>query len=569
MGESGDRASPTKRWEFKRYAVAILTAGVVLAVAWFLGLLDPFLKSTNPDGWGIDESFVVLALAAIGFGVFFIRERRELRAEINQRLLAEQALRESEERFRRLVEVSPEPILVHRGDVFTFVNNAAAALLGAAKPADIIGHPVLDVVHPDYRELVTRRVQQMTREGKRVPTVEQKFVRLDGAVVDVEVASIPLMYEGVMSVQAIVRDITERKRGEQALRETNELLSQSISELEQRNREAALLDRMGDLLQSCLSVDEVHSVIAHSARLLFPNGSGCLFMLAPSKNTLEAVAIWGDVAPSDRILAPEECWALRQGRVHTVEDDDALVICRHNKELLPPGYICVPMMAAGDTLGILYLRTNTDASAPANGVGASSTEAKRRLAITLAERASLALANMRLRQVLRDQAIRDPLTGLFNRRYMEVTLERELRRAERRGSPLGIVMLDIDNFKRFNDVFGHAAGDCLLSALGSHILTHTRGEDVACRYGGEEFTLILPDCPLEATRRRAEELRASIQCLTIQHRQQALGPITISSGIAAYPEHGASGDILLQAADAALYQAKADGRNRVVTLASN
>ena len=569
MSALADRTAPTDGRDFRHLAVAFFIAAAIVAIAWYFGILDAFLKPTSPEGWGVDESFVVLAGAAIGFGVFFIRERRGLRAEITQRLRTEQALRESEERFRRLVEVSPEPIFVHRGDVFRFVNNAAAALLGAGSPDDIIGRPILDVVHPDYHDMVNNRVQQMIWEGKRVPTVEQKFVRLDGAVVDVEVASIPLVYEGQMSIQAIVRDITERKRGEKALRDTNELLSQSISELEQRNREAALLDKMGDLLQSCLSVEEVHHVVAHSARNLFPGGSGCLFMLSSSRNMLEAVATWGDIAPGERILAPDECWALRRGRLHSAESGDALTICRHNKELLAPGYICVPMMAAGETLGVLYLQTGTEVSPPTNGVGASSTEAKRRLAVTLAERASLALANMKLRQVLRDQAIRDPLTGLFNRRYMEVTLERELRRAERRGSPLGIVMLDIDNFKRFNDVFGHAAGDCLLSALGSHILVHTRGEDVACRYGGEEFTLILPDCPLEAARRRAEELRVSIQNLTIEHRQQVLGSITVSSGVAAYPQHGTSGEALLRAADAALYQAKSDGRNRVVTLESN
>ncbi len=160
--------------------------------------------------------------------------------------------------------------------------------------------------------------------------------------------------------------------------------------------------------------------------------------------------------------------------------------------------------------------------------------------------------------------VRDPLTGLYNRRYMEETLEREIRRAERRYTSLGVIMLDVDHFKRFNDTFGHAAGDTLLQELSSFLMGHIRGEDIACRYGGEEIALILPDASLDGARGRADDLRERIKALAIAHNGQALGSVTVSMGVAVYPDHGHSGEELLRAADAALYEAKAQGRDRVV-----
>jgi diguanylate cyclase (GGDEF)-like protein len=167
------------------------------------------------------------------------------------------------------------------------------------------------------------------------------------------------------------------------------------------------------------------------------------------------------------------------------------------------------------------------------------------------------------REALRMQAIRDPLTGLFNRRYMGEALDRELRRAEHGGQPLSMIMLDVDHFKRFNDTSGHQAGDDLLIHIGSLLQARTRREDIACRYGGEEFLLILPSAPLEAALRRAEELRRQIRESSVEHRGQSLGRTSVSAGVACFPEHGTTADELLRAADMALYRAKELGRDRV------
>ena len=177
----------------------------------------------------------------------------------------------------------------------------------------------------------------------------------------------------------------------------------------------------------------------------------------------------------------------------------------------------------------------------------------------------MALANLQLREELHAQSIRDPLTGLFNRRYLEESLKQQIHFARRKKQPLGMIMLDVDYFKRFNDTYGHDAGDLVLQKIAAYLQNHIRGSDIACRYGGEEMMIILPEASLENTRQRAEQLRSGIKGLNIRHNKQSLGKITVSLGVSAYPEHGSSSQELFEAADSALYQAKAQGRDRVIT----
>ncbi len=188
------------------------------------------------------------------------------------------------------------------------------------------------------------------------------------------------------------------------------------------------------------------------------------------------------------------------------------------------------------------------------------------LAMAVAENIAFSLANLKLHETLYIQSTHDPLTGLFNRRNMEETLDRELHRMARKGRSLGIIMLDLDHFKKFNDTFGHQAGDALLRELGAFLQKNIRGEDFACRYGGEEFVIILPETSLENTRQRAEQLRKEAGHTTIIYRGKSLDAITVSMGVAAFPEHGTTADELLRAADTALYRAKEEGRDRVVAL---
>jgi diguanylate cyclase (GGDEF)-like protein len=175
----------------------------------------------------------------------------------------------------------------------------------------------------------------------------------------------------------------------------------------------------------------------------------------------------------------------------------------------------------------------------------------------------LALANLKLRELLRNQSIRDALTGLYNRRYLEESLNRELQRAKRADRSLSMVMLDLDHFKHFNDTFGHQVGDILLKEVAGAIKGRVRAGDLACRYGGEEFSLILSEVDTEGTVKCAESIREAIKHLSLHHRGQTLGTITVSAGIASYPAHADNSEDLIRAADEALYQAKKAGRDRI------
>lgn len=176
---------------------------------------------------------------------------------------------------------------------------------------------------------------------------------------------------------------------------------------------------------------------------------------------------------------------------------------------------------------------------------------------------ALALANLRLRETLRQQSIRDPNTGLFNRRYLEETSSRELRRMERSHLPL-VMMLDVDHFKQFNDTFGHEAGYLVLKQVATTMLDNAREADVVSRYGGEEFALVMPGASLQKGIERADALRVAIKQLHVEHRGRTLGTITVSLGVAAYPEHGATWSELANAVDHALYKAKEEGQDRAV-----
>jgi diguanylate cyclase (GGDEF)-like protein len=219
-------------------------------------------------------------------------------------------------------------------------------------------------------------------------------------------------------------------------------------------------------------------------------------------------------------------------------------------------YLCIPILAQGEALGVLHFQATDEA--PALG------DAELSLKTTFAAQVGLSVANIRLREALRTQSIKDPLTGLYNRRFLTETLDREIRRAVRAEQSLGILMLDLDHFKKFNDTYGHDAGDTILRETASFLTNSIRVEDIVCRFGGEEFVVILPTADLNAAHARAERIRSKLREVTVLHQGQSLGMITVSVGVAALPEHGTSPKQLLEAADAALYRAKREGRDRVV-----
>jgi diguanylate cyclase (GGDEF)-like protein len=226
-----------------------------------------------------------------------------------------------------------------------------------------------------------------------------------------------------------------------------------------------------------------------------------------------------------------------------------------------PPYLCVPLFALGETLGLLHLRSTNGDSRLAEK--SDSTESVLNLAAAVAEETSLALANLKIRDTLHEQSIRDALTGLYNRRFLEEVLMREFARADRKKHSLCIITLDIDHFKRINDALGHGAGDIVLRRVGMLLQKYVRQSDIACRVGGEEFSLLLPEASMQIAAQRAEDLRKAVHELELKYEDHNLNSVTISLGVAAFPDHGATPNALIRAADQALYSAKFRGRDRV------
>jgi len=354
----------------------------------------------------------------------------------------------------------------------------------------------------------------------------------------------------------------------QARRSRAELTALAAS-LEQRvverTQSISLLNAMGERLQACDSATAAYAVIDQMARRLFPDEAGVLYAFNAARDLLEPAAAWGALRFEPQPFAPQSCQALQTGRLSHVEGA-ADAACGHVLPPAPGAYVCVPLTAQGEVFGVLHLRSRSnDGAARSGGSGEPRfNELKLQLVHTAAESMSMALANLQLRETLRQQSIRDSLTGLFNRRYMEETLQRELLRAERSHVPVGIIMLDVDNFKAFNDTYGHTAGDLVLREVGACLRAQIREEDIACRYGGEEFTLILPTASLAVTEQRADQVRQKVKQICVEYGGQQLGAISVSVGVAAAPAHGVDGEALLRAADVALYHAKHQGRDQIV-----
>ncbi|APO96990.1 diguanylate cyclase [Xanthomonas vesicatoria] len=370
-------------------------------------------------------------------------------------------------------------------------------------------------------------------------------------------AGIPFGLLVVGGVYALLmRELRHRAQAERLAAQANRELGDSVVALQRSTADLNLLSRYTGLLQSCISAEEALVVTSRTLASLLPGVAGSVYLLRASQDRAEAISHWGEpLVESAPQLLPEECWALRRGQPHIIEDLARDALCAHIDEpdsQTPITTACLPMSAQGTQLGFLFLSSPGPGPMP-----------RLEIAEAAAEQLSLALSNLRLRESLRRQSIRDALTGLYNRRYLEESLSHELARCARRGLPLSVLMLDVDHFKQFNDSQGHAGGDLLLAAVGELLLTRLRAEDVACRYGGEEFTVILPEADGDEAMRLAEQIRSHIAALAVRDGQRALPRVTASIGVASYPADGELGASLIQKADAALYVAKHRGRNRV------
>lgn len=380
--------------------------------------------------------------------------------------------------------------------------------------------------------------------------------------------------ENARLFQAQQKELAERKQAEQEilklnaeleervarrtlqLQEANENLNYEKAHLELYNRRREIIAEMTDLLQASLTGNEASEIVSNHLKLLFPDSDGALYLMNASY-LMEPVSFWGNSKLFNTAFSTNECWALRRGKSYRFGDDMPAPACTHIGGAKPANALCVPLSAQNEGLGNLHISWREKREE-------TIVDEEQKFIEDIANTLALALGNLRLREKLHILSIREALTGLFNRRYLDETFPREISRAERSGEPLSLLLFDIDHFKNFNDVYGHDAGDFVLKQISEAIQSSIRESDIACRYGGEEFLIMLPGTSIEIAERRAESLRKDVSAMALEHNGQDIGQITISIGVASYPQHGSIPDALVKSADESLYRAKEGGRNRVV-----
>ena len=362
-------------------------------------------------------------------------------------------------------------------------------------------------------------------------------------------------------------EAVERRRAEQQLGQANADLTESVGHLYRLNDQIVQITRMSNLLQAASDREEAFDIAARFVSNVLPGAAGAIYVSTSSRTDGAAVRTWGSKQVFSPYIETDGCVALRHRGIHHGSDDER-DRCGHLVTGTLGHTLCIPLTDQGELFGLLSLHWERDPSTPTEGTQDTGQQPNgqeaQRLAVAAAEQLALTLANLDLREKLRTQAIRDALTGLYNRRFLDETLARELHRAERTDLSVSVLMLDIDDFKDFNDTYGHAAGDTVLAEVAQVLLDNIRSGDLAFRYGGEEFAVIMTGADETESTARAGQIRSSI-ALHPFHGEGPPGHLTVSIGVATRPRHGTNPDVLLLSADTALYRAKEGGRNRVAT----
>ena len=475
-----------------------------------------------------------------------------LNQEITERQSTKDALIAERNQLRILVDNLPDYIFVKdTKSRFLLVNKSSLFGAGLNEMSDIVGKTDFDLFPSELAEKYYQNDQKVIRSGQAVINDEEQSVNLTTGVHEWRLTTkIPFRnsHGDIAGIIGITRDITERKLREDSFR--------------QHNRELILLNHMSDLLQTCDVEEKTYGIVKSICAQLFASDAGALYVLNNDRTRFELMTSWGNLPGVVRSLNAGNCSVMTRDKNYCIAGSTSDPVCPHVRSSSQEnGYICAPISAPEEIMGLLYIRLGHYDSSEEQQ---ETIEAKRLVATRIVRHYALFLSNLRLRETLRMEAIRDPLTQLYNRRYMEEFLDREIRHAKRQKSSIGIILFDIDHFKGVNDNYGHEAGDVILRKISSFIRSHIRAEDMPCRYGGEEFLLIFPDMSIAFLQERAEELRAGIAALETIYQELTL-TVTISLGIATIPNHGKEISEVIHAADTALYQAKNGGRNQVVT----
>lgn len=448
------------------------------------------------------------------------------------------------EQYRLGIEASPTGLLMvdDKGRI-CLVNRQIEIMFGYEREG-LLGEPVEVLLPRRYRGAHLKLKEKFLSfpNARSMGQGRELFgMRSDGSEFSIEIGLNPLNTNAGTRVLASIVDVSDRRAQEEELRSR-------VADLQRYRREMDLLSEMSSLLQHTLDQKEAHDIVAAFGVELLDAVEVGIYSLRPSRNTLELQCRWGPDTSVDQ-FAPEGCWALRRSQIYRTQRNSQVIYpsCAHTQ----PGAVCqmcIPMSAHGQSIGLVTLscREALDPQEHSN---------LERIAKAIADQLALAVSNITLRNSLQNLAIRDPLTGLFNRRFLEDTITRELARARRHRSALSVWMLDIDQFKSYLDTRGHQAADDALVRFSNMLRGSLRSEDIACRFGGEEFLVLLPDCGSADAFTQADTFRRAVADSELE--------LTVSIGVSSFPDDGEDWGALLRRADAALYEAKGGGRNRV------
>lgn len=466
------------------------------------------------------------------------------------------ATESSEKMLRNILENAPIGMaLLSTNERYIQTNHALEEIIGYSQ-IELNYLKASEIIFPDD---LAMDIEERTRliEGKHTATqVEKRYIHKNGQIIWV-LTNTSLMRDMKGEAQCFIiqiLDISERKQHESQMLELNKRTASTLDELKQRDSEMNSIKKMNDMLQICQDSTEAYSVIAITAQNLFPSFSGGFVIYDSNNLTMRTVQQWGDTKNLKSTFNLEDCWALRSGSAYTVTDAQKDLICHHFETQPTGSFLCMPLISHMGITGMLYLNSPE---------GIVITNNQKQLATTVSEIARLFLANIQLRESLQDLSIHDALTGLYNRRYLDETLTREIRLSVRQSEPLCLAMLDIDFFKNFNDTNGHEAGDEVLRHIGNILKETFRGSDFACRFGGEEFVIILINSNIKGAVDRMRHLCEKIKNSHLSFHGVPLPTITISVGLAEAPKHGTTAEALMQAVDEALYNAKNIGRDSI------
>lgn len=526
-----------------RLAVYLMGAPALVTALWLFLPPIPWLRGwLLPIGGAAANLLIVM-----GFGLRAIKK----------------AFAREEGKLATLLNSVPEGVLeVAKDGTILYANDELCRVFGYDRE-ELIGQSVEMLVPADVRVAHSKERSRFLANGKSRTMgrgLELFGLRKDGARIRVDISLSSIRTGRLPVTYCLIRDLTASKAHERDLLEANRELSRSMAKMERNAAELQQLTKMGELLHSSISETELLGIVAHAVQRLFPGMSGGIYELKSSRRgTAEVITTWGKESGLLRpVIAQEDCWALRCSGPHAAIADDDEPRCLHYCDGGRHPGRCAPLMGHGELIGVLHIFA--DGTAQADEL-ADPTHAE--LIQALANQVALSSANLRLRKSLREQSFIDPLTGVYNRRAIEEWFDREVQGAARSGRTVALLVLDIDHFKRFNDQCGHECGDAALRQLANILRNGLRSEDLICRLGGEEFAVLLPDTTLAEAATVAEKLRSAAATLVTTYHGQAVGPITISIGVAGIGSDGRSVEELLRRADLALYRAKANGRNRV------